>query len=60
MHCHASSDGNNQKNHGKTQILNFFYEQETWVGSEDQLKTESESDISEDLNKGDYSAVELT
>ena len=35
-------------NHGKTEVLNLIYEPETWYGSDDELTTESESDIGED------------
>ena len=39
------------RNHGKTEVLNLVYEPETWDGSDDELKTESESDIREDSIK---------
>ena len=37
-----------------------MYESETWNGSGNELTTESESDIEEDSDKGDYSACVLT
>ena len=48
------------KNHGKTEVLNLVYEPETWVESDDELTTESESDIGEDSDEGDYRAFVLT
>ena len=48
------------RSHGKTEVLNLVYRPEMWDGSHDELTTESESDIGEDLDKGDYSAFVLT
>ena len=45
------------RNHGKKEVLNLVYEPETWDGSDDELITESESDIGEDSDKEDYSAL---
>ena len=39
------------RNHGKTEVLNLVYEPVTWDGSNDELKTKSESDIGEDSIK---------
>ena len=33
------------RNHCKAEVLNLVHDTETWDGSEDELKTESESDI---------------
>ena len=48
------------RNHGKTKVLNLLYEPENWGGSEDELTSESESDIGEDSDEGNYSAFLLT
>ena len=48
------------RNNGKTEVLNLVYEPETWDGSDDELTTESESDIAEDSDKGEYIAFVLT
>ena len=48
------------RNHGKTEVLNLVYEPETWDGSHDELTTESESEIGEDSDKGNYSVFVLT
>ena len=48
------------RNHGKTKVLNLVYEPETWEGSDDELTTESESDIGEDSDERDYSAFVVT
>ena len=50
----------NIRNHGKAEVLSLLCELETWNGLEYELKTEPESDIGEDSNKGDYSAFVLT
>ena len=47
------------RNHGETEVLNLVYELETWDGSDDELTSESESDIGEDSDKGHYSAFVL-
>ena len=64
VETHAFADVYQQtvtiRNRGKTEVLNLVYEPETWDGSDDELTTESESDIGEDLDKGDYSAFVLT
>ena len=41
-------------------MLNLLYEPETWDGSDNELTTESETDIGEDSGKGDYSAFVST
>ena len=47
-------------NHRKTPVLNIVYEPETWGGSDNELTTESESDVKEDSGKEDYSTFALT
>ena len=44
------------RNHGKTEVMNLVHEPQTCDGSDDELTTESEIGIGEDLNKGNYSA----
>ena len=48
------------RNHGKTEELNLMYKPETLDGSDDELTTESESNVEEDLGKGDYNSFGLT
>ena len=48
------------RNHGKTEILNLVYKSETLDGSDDELTTESESEIGEDSDKEDRIAFVLT
>ena len=48
------------RSHGKTEVLNLVCETENSDGSNNQLTTESESDIGEDSGKGNHSAFVLT
>ena len=48
------------RNHCKTEVLNLVYKPESWDRTDEELTTESESDIWEDSKKGYYRAFVFT